>query len=70
METAPPPMTLAEVEARQAAVDADLISARERLRLARAELREMRMIAAALRPRAAPAAATAASVVGSGAASM
>ena len=56
METAPPPMTLAEVEARQAAVDADLISARERLRLARAELREMRMIAAALRPRAAPAA--------------
>ena len=48
-------MTLAEVEARQAAVDADLISARERLRLARAELREMRMIAAALRPRAAAA---------------
>ena len=53
-------MTLAEVEARQAAVDADLISARERLRLARAELREMRMIAAALRPRAAPPAAAAA----------
>ena len=56
METAPLPTTLAEVEARQAVVDADLISARERLRLARAELREMRMIAAALRPRAAPAA--------------
>ena len=54
METAPLPTTLAEVEARQAVVDADLISARERLRLARAELREMRMIAAALRPRAAP----------------
>ena len=54
MEAAPPPTTLAEVEARQAAVDADLIAARERLRLARAELREMRMIAAALRPRAAP----------------
>ena len=55
METAPLPTTLAEVEARQAAVDADLISAHERLRLARAELREMKMIAAALRPRAAPA---------------
>ena len=55
METAPLPTTLAEVEARQAVVDADLISARERLRLARAELREMKMIAAALRPRAAPA---------------
>ena len=53
MEAAPLPTTLAEVEARQAAVDADLISARERLRLARAELREMKMIAAALRPRAA-----------------
>ena len=57
METAPLPTTLAEVEARQAAVDADLISARERLRLARAELREMKIIAAALRPRAASAAA-------------
>ena len=55
MEAAPLPTTLAEVEARQAVVDADLISARERLRLARAELREMKMIAAALRPRAAPA---------------
>ena len=54
MEAAPLPTTLAEVEARQAVVDADLIAARERLRLARAELREMRMIAAALRPRAAP----------------
>jgi len=54
MEAAPLPTTLAEVEARQAAVDADLVAARERLRLARAELREMRMIAAALRPRAAP----------------
>jgi len=55
MEAAPLPTTLSEVEARQAAVDADLVSARERLRLARAELREMKMIAAALRPRAAPA---------------
>ena len=55
MEAAPLPTTLAEVEARQAVVDADLIAARERLRLARAELREMRMIAAALRPRAAAA---------------
>ena len=54
MEAAPLPTTLAEVEARQAAVDADLVAARERLRLARAELREMKMIAAALRPRAAP----------------
>ena len=54
MEAAPLPTTLAEVEARQAAVDADLGAARERLRLARAELREMKMIAAALRPRAAP----------------
>ena len=43
MEAAPLPTTLAEVEARQAAVDADLISARERLRLARAELREMKL---------------------------
>jgi len=60
MEAAPLPTTLAEVEARQAVVDADLISARERLRLARAELREMKMIAAALRPRVAPAAVAAA----------
>ena len=56
MEPAPLPTTLAAVAARQSMVDADLISARERLRLARAELREMKMIAAALRPRAAPAA--------------
>ena len=54
MEPAPLPTTLAAVAARQSMVDADLISARERLRLARAELREMKMIAAALRPRAAP----------------
>ena len=60
METAPLPTTLAAVAARQSMVDADLIAARERLRLARAELREMKMIAAALRPRAAPVAAAAA----------
>ena len=54
MEAAPLPTTLAAVAARQSMVDADLIAARERLRLARAELREMKMIAAALRPRAAP----------------
>ena len=54
MEPAPLPTTLAAVAARQSMVDDDLIAARERLRLARAELREMKMIAAALRPRAAP----------------
>lgn len=48
------PTTLAAVTARQAVVDADIVSARERLALARAELREMRTIAAALRPRAPP----------------
>ena len=55
MEAAPLPTTLAAVAARQTAVNADLVAARERLRLARAELREMKMIAAALRPRAAAA---------------
>lgn len=54
MTSPPPQTTLAAVAARQAVVDADIVSARERLALARAKLREMRMIAAALRPRAPP----------------
>ena len=59
METAPLPTTLAEVEARQAVVDADLIArASGCARTARSSA-EMRMIAAALRPRAAPVAAAA-----------